>query len=330
MSDASHVGGRAPEPASARPRSRTGSRSRCRCSAYPHRRPLPVPPPRHWASRGCARTLPPPPGVSCGARPQGYPVRRVLDPDLLWSSTSSRWGTRPLASGLAPPTWSSSCPRASRRRRCSSSRATSCGSAPGCRTPTCSPSVRVLPLPGLALTLPRLLRRLRREPAAVVVGLRPRRPRPDVACGGPSPRPHPLLRQPRRASCSRGSPRSVGSCGLPHLLARAVALALAAVGGIALARLGTYYVPWSLTVGLPLVVAVGAWLVVDRSAPGRGWSCCSPARSAAGSCSVLTFGGELGTRSRATLDTAYPGLRRLTGDAMATVPPVGVLPGSTT
>ena len=50
---------------------------------------------------------------------------------------------------------------------------------------------------------------------------------------------------------------------------RAAALALAAAGGIALARLGTYYVPWSLTIGVPLVLARRRLAARRSAAPRR-------------------------------------------------------------
>ena len=96
---------------------------------------------------------------------------------------------------------------------------------------------------------------------------------------------------------------------------RAAALLLAAAGGIALARLGTYYVPWSLTIGVPLVLAVVVWLLVgpQRRAGlvvlGVGVVC-------GGALLALVFW-ENADAVRATLDTVYPGLRRSTGDALA-------------
>lgn len=89
----------------------------------------------------------------------------------------------------------------------------------------------------------------------------------------------------------------------------------AALGGIVLARLATYYIPWCLTVGVPLVVATAAWLV---------WS--SPRRPGL---VVLGIGTGVGAlllgltmwenldALRATFGTVYPGSRRSSGEALA-------------
>ena len=95
---------------------------------------------------------------------------------------------------------------------------------------------------------------------------------------------------------------------------RAAALLLAAAGGIALARLGAYYVPWSLTMGVPLVLAVVVWLVVG---PRRraGLLVLGVGAACGGVLLALVFW-ENADAVRATLNTAYPGLRRSTGDAV--------------
>jgi len=47
---------------------------------------------------------------------------------------------------------------------------------------------------------------------------------------------------------------------------RLSAVGLCVLGGILLARLPTYYVPWSITIGVPVVLATLAWLLADRQA----------------------------------------------------------------
>ena len=137
MSDASHVGGRAPETASARRHWRTGSRSRCRwwstlivvldrCHHLVTRR------------RGAAREPPTSPSAPCrrGPSASGPTSPRPRPPS---SSTSSRWGTRTTRRWPRPRPGLPAVLGPAGGERCSSSRATCCGSARGCRTPTCSP-----------------------------------------------------------------------------------------------------------------------------------------------------------------------------------------------
>ena len=95
----------------------------------------------------------------------------------------------------------------------------------------------------------------------------------------------------------------------------ASSLALAGVGGAVLALLGTYYIPWNVTVGLPLVAATAAWLL---------WS--GPLRS---SLAILGTGAATGgillalvfweniDAITSTLATAYPGDRRSSGEPLA-------------
>lgn len=93
-------------------------------------------------------------------------------------------------------------------------------------------------------------------------------------------------------------------------------LALAAVAGVLLARLVSFYVPWSLTVGVPLVVATGVALVADaRTRRSALW--------AVGAGAVVGLVVLVGTfwenwgALHAELNTVYPGLRRSTGEALA-------------
>jgi hypothetical protein len=173
-------------------------------------------------------------------------------------------------------------------------------------------AVRALPLLVLALTLPRLLRRLGSTrplswlayalvvlaPTTLWWSFTPARILSFASLGG-------LLLVLAKDRWS----------GAATPLARATALGLAALGGISLARLGTFYVPWSLTVGLPLAVAVAALLV--WGAPRRpGLVVLATGAVGGGVLLGLTFW-ENWDAVRATLDTAYPGLRRSTGDALA-------------
>lgn len=86
---------------------------------------------------------------------------------------------------------------------------------------------------------------------------------------------------------------------------------LAAAGGVFAAQLGTYYVPWCISIGLPLLVAVAAALVFGPSrrngllALGIGVGT-----------GVAVLGGtmlENWAALQATLDTVYPGQRRTGG-----------------
>ena len=92
-------------------------------------------------------------------------------------------------------------------------------------------------------------------------------------------------------------------------------LALAAAGGLVLARLGTYYVTECLTVGLPLVLAVAAWLV--WSGPRRPGLVLLATGAVTGAVFLGLVFWENSAALRAALDTVYPGQRRSTGQAMA-------------
>lgn len=92
---------------------------------------------------------------------------------------------------------------------------------------------------------------------------------------------------------------------------RALALGGAALGGLLLARLGTYYVPWSLTVGLPVVLATAAYLLLGRRSRAS-WGLLALGALVGAAMLGLTFW-ENADALRANLDTLYPGRRRSTG-----------------
>lgn len=97
---------------------------------------------------------------------------------------------------------------------------------------------------------------------------------------------------------------------------RVTAVLQAGLAGILLARLVTYYVPWSLTLGLPLVIATGVYLVVDRAT--RRQALLTVGVGALVSVAVLA--GTLienAASLSAELNTVYPGLRRATGAAQS-------------
>lgn len=99
---------------------------------------------------------------------------------------------------------------------------------------------------------------------------------------------------------------------------RVTALLQAALAGLLLARLVTYYVPWSLTVGVPLVIATGVYLVADRAT--RRDALLTVGAGALVSIAVLA--GTLlenAAALSAELNTVYPGLRRATGEAQTPV-----------
>ena len=101
----------------------------------------------------------------------------------------------------------------------------------------------------------------------------------------------------------------------PDRRRRLLAGLLAAGGGVLLGRFATYYVPWYLTLGLPLVLATAAYLL--RVAPRRAALSVLGIGAVAGG---VVLGGTLVENMpaiQATVDTVYPGLRRLSGVAMA-------------
>ncbi len=93
-------------------------------------------------------------------------------------------------------------------------------------------------------------------------------------------------------------------------------LLLSALAGLMLARLVTYYVPWSLTIGVPLVLATGLFLVRERV--GRKAALAAIGTGAAVAL-VLLVGlfWENWSALQAELNTVYPGQRRSTGEAQA-------------
>ncbi|QIK77080.1 DUF7657 domain-containing protein [Nocardioides piscis] len=94
-------------------------------------------------------------------------------------------------------------------------------------------------------------------------------------------------------------------------LRRAGALALAAAGGTLLARFGTNYVPWYITIGLPLVIATGLYLV--REAPRRAAFVVLGVGAASGAAVLMATFLQNRPAIEATLNTLYPGQRRETG-----------------
>lgn len=101
----------------------------------------------------------------------------------------------------------------------------------------------------------------------------------------------------------------------PDRRSRVLGLLQAALAGILLARLVSYYVPWSVTIGVPLVLATGVFLVREKELR-------RPALLAVGAgalVSLVVLGGtfwENAAALTAELDTVYPGLRRTTGAAL--------------
>lgn len=104
---------------------------------------------------------------------------------------------------------------------------------------------------------------------------------------------------------------------------RLSALLLAGLAGILLARLVTYYVPWSLTLGVPLVLATGVYLVADRATRRRALLTIGFGALVSVAVLVGTFLENAASLS-AELNTVYPGLRRVTG---ATQTPVQLFGG---
>jgi len=94
-------------------------------------------------------------------------------------------------------------------------------------------------------------------------------------------------------------------------LRRTGALALAAAGGTLLARFGTCYVPWYITIGLPLVIATGLYLI--REAPRRAAFVVLGAGAASGAAVLGATFWQNWSAIEATLNTLYPGQRRETG-----------------
>ena len=96
---------------------------------------------------------------------------------------------------------------------------------------------------------------------------------------------------------------------------QALGLVCAAVGGILVARLGTYYVPWSITVGLPPVLATAAYLLAPVATRRVALGVLSLGALVGGTFLALTFW-ENSAALLANLNTVYPGQRRTTGTQM--------------
>jgi hypothetical protein len=97
---------------------------------------------------------------------------------------------------------------------------------------------------------------------------------------------------------------------------RVTGLLLAGLAGLSLARLVTYYVPWSVTIGVPLVLATGLFLLRERE--GRRAALVAIATGAGvGLLLLLGTFWENWSSLHAELNTLYPGQRRATGMAQA-------------
>ncbi len=94
-------------------------------------------------------------------------------------------------------------------------------------------------------------------------------------------------------------------------LRRTWALALAGAGGTLLARFGTCYVPWYITIGLPLVVATGLYLV--REAPRRAALIVLGVGAVTGVVVLAATYWQNWPAIQASINTVYPGQRRDTG-----------------
>ncbi|HEY0888886.1 MAG TPA: hypothetical protein VGE38_04670 [Nocardioides sp.] len=90
---------------------------------------------------------------------------------------------------------------------------------------------------------------------------------------------------------------------------------LAALAGILLARLVTYYVPWSLTIGVPLVLATGLFLVRERAGRRSALLAVGVGATVALTLLIGVFW-ENWDALHAELNTVYPGQRRSTGTAL--------------
>ena len=96
---------------------------------------------------------------------------------------------------------------------------------------------------------------------------------------------------------------------------RVAALGLAGLGGAALARLATYYVPWSIVIGLPLATATGLWLLRPTGRRRAGLASLGVGALCGGVLLAGLWWDNL-PALQAELGTLYPGLRRASGDRM--------------
>jgi hypothetical protein len=92
-------------------------------------------------------------------------------------------------------------------------------------------------------------------------------------------------------------------------------LALSLLAGLLLARLVTYYVPWSLTVGVPLVIATGLHMLLTREQRRAAMIAIATGATFAVVMLVGVFWENWAALS-AELNTVYPGQRRSTGAAL--------------
>jgi hypothetical protein len=93
---------------------------------------------------------------------------------------------------------------------------------------------------------------------------------------------------------------------------RLLATAEAALAGLLLARLATWYIPWSITLGGPLLLATVGWLVVDRERRRGGLL----AIAVTGAVVLALLGGlylQNWDAVQAAMNTVYPGQRRSGG-----------------
>jgi hypothetical protein len=97
---------------------------------------------------------------------------------------------------------------------------------------------------------------------------------------------------------------------------RAVPIALSIASGLLLAGLPSFYIPWSIVLGLPVLAASAAWILAFRGS----WQPKILALGAAGSVALIFAAGTLWENRggiSALLETVYPGSRRSTGAAQA-------------
>lgn len=97
---------------------------------------------------------------------------------------------------------------------------------------------------------------------------------------------------------------------------RALPILQCLVSGVLIAGLPSFYIPWSLVLGLPVLVASAAWIMAFRGA----WLPKIMALGSAGLVAVVFAAGTLWENRSgisALLETVYPGSRRSTGVAQS-------------
>lgn len=92
-------------------------------------------------------------------------------------------------------------------------------------------------------------------------------------------------------------------------------LGVAGVAGLVLAQLGTYYIPWNVTVGLPVVAATAASLLA--AGPRRQSLIVLGTGALTGAIALGLVFRENAAALAAAFDTVYPGDRRSTGEPLA-------------